>query len=144
MSKSKTHKRQKHQPRARNQQSATQKETHNHAHRERGWLLTLAIVLVILNNVVTTVFAYYDLTINAIEVKSLYLPVLFITSIAGVIGGIGMWLWKRWGFYLYIAAALVSATAALMNTGYLMVLFAAILPPIIVAYIYLPKQKFFD
>lgn len=112
--------------------------------RERGIWLTVAIILVIVHHVILAALAYYDLTNNGIEAKSLYMPVLLLTSVASVIGGIAMWFWKRWGFQLYVASVLVAGTAALMNTGYLVVLGAVILPPIVVAYIYLPRQKFFD
>ena len=129
---------------AKNSSTAKSSETAHHAKRERGIWLTIAIILVIVHHVILAGLAYYDLTTNGIEAKSLYMPVLLLTSAASIIGGIAMWFWKRWGFLLYVASALVAATAALMNTGYLMVLAAGILPPVIVAYIYLPRQKYFD
>lgn len=141
---SKTHKPPKHQPRGRGNTTVAESHAHAQAQQSRGWLLTLAIVLVIINGLLTTLVAYSDLTTNGLEVKSLYLPILMITSAAGFIGGMAMWFWKYWGFQLYIAASLVAATAALMNTGSMLVLFAGVLPPIIVAYIVLPKRNLFD
>ena len=130
--------RKKHQPHAKNNTKVAAAE------RERGPALTIVIILVIINHIVLAGLAYYDLTTNAIEVKSLYMPILYLTSLASIIAGVAMWFWKSWGFQLYIASALVAATAAFLNTGYIMVLFASVLPPIIVAYIYVPRQKYFD
>lgn len=129
---------------AKNNGTAKSSETVHQAKRERGIWLTIAIILVIVHHIILAALAYYDLTTNGIEAESLYMPVLFLTSAASVIGGIAMWFWKHWGFQLYVASVLVAGTAALMNTGYLVVLGAVILPPIVVAYIYLPRQKFFD
>ena len=132
--------RKKHQPHAR----AAASTSSHHVKRERTTLLTVAIILVILNHIVLAALAYYDLTNNAVQAKSLYMPILLLTSVASIVAGVAMWLWKSWGFQLYIASALVAATSAFLNTGYILVLFASVLPPIIVAYIYLPLQKYFD
>ena len=142
MSKNKTHKPPKHQPRGRGNTTAT--TATSHSHRERGGLLTAAILFIVVHGIFITLVAYIDLTDNDLDVRSLYLPILFLTSALDVVGGVAMWFWKKWGFYLYIGASLVAATSALMNTGSILVLFAAILPPIIVAYVVLPKQHLFD
>ena len=118
--------------------------TVNKSKRERSTLLTIAIILVIVNHVILAGLAYYDLTNNAVQAKSLYMPILLLTSVASIAAGVAMWFWKSWGFQLYIASALVAATSAFLNTGYILVLFASVLPPFIVAYIYLPLQKYFD
>ncbi len=129
--------RKKHQPHAQKAASAPVK-------RERGTLLTIAIILVIINHVVLAAVAYYDLSNNVLQAKSLYMPILYLTSLTSIVAGLAMWFWKGWGFQLYVASALVAATAAFLNTGYIMVLFASVLPPVIVAYIYVPRQKYFD
>ena len=112
--------------------------------RERGTLLTIAIVLVIVNHLFLAGAALYDLRLFGNTVHSLFMPILLVASVASVIGGIAMWLWKKWGYYLYIGAALVVATALLLNTGSILMLFAGVLPPIIVAYIVQPKLPYFD
>lgn len=123
--------------------SASAAATHN-PNRTRGALVTGAIVLIILHGALFALLAWSDLQGNGVEERSLYMPILMITSALDVIAGIALWFWKRWGFQLYVGATLVMATSALMNTGSLLVLFASILPTIIVAYIFLPKQKYFD
>lgn len=135
MSKSKPSKRQAHQPHVQNSKGA---------HRDRTPLLTAVIVLIILHGALFTLLAWSDLNTNGVDERSLYMPLLFLTSAADIIAGAALWLWKGWGFQLYIAATLVMATSALMNTGSMLVLLASVLPAIIVAYIYLPKQHLFD
>lgn len=124
--------------------SHLQEEAAQKGSRARGTLLTIAIVLVIVNHLFLAGAALYDLRLFGSTVHSLFIPILLVASVASVIGGIVMWLWKRWGYYLYIGAALVVATALLLNTGSILMLFAGVLPPIIVAYIVQPKLPYFD
>jgi hypothetical protein len=112
--------------------------------RERTPLLTAIFILIMAHGALLAAAAYYDLTTSGIEVKSLYMPVLLLTSIADVIAGIAMWKWKWWGFQLYVASALVGATAAVMNTGALVVIMASLLPMAVAAYFIVPKQKLFE
>ncbi|HRQ42286.1 MAG TPA: hypothetical protein PLD25_30580 [Chloroflexota bacterium] len=143
MSKSKTRKRPAHQPHGQsgnnNKATAVVAPT-----RQRTPLITAVIVLIFLHGALFTLLAWSDLRTNNIEVRSLYMPLLFITSVADVIAAAALWYWKRWGFQLYVASTLVMATAGLMNTGYILVLFASLMPAIIAAYIFLPKQHLFD
>lgn len=143
MSKSKTRKRPAHQPHG--QSGNHQKPTAVAAPaRERTSLITAVIVLIFLHGALFTLLAWSDMRTNGIEERTLYMPLLLITSVADVIAAVALWYWKRWGFQLYVAATLVMATAGLMNTGYILVLFASLLPAIIAAYIFLPKQHLFD
>lgn len=145
MSKSKTRKRPAHQPHGQSNNKGTAVAAPPvTASRTRTPLITAVIVLIFLHGALFTLLAWSDLRTNSIEVRSLYMPLLFITSVADVIAAVALWYWKRWGFQLYVAATLVMATAGLMNTGYILVLFASLLPAIIAAYIFLPKQHLFD
>lgn len=145
MSKSKARKRPAHQPHGQANNKGTAVTAPPVApSRTRTPLITAVIILIILHGALFTLLAWSDLNTNGLAVRSLYLPLLLITSVADIIAGVALWLWQRWGFQLYVAATLVMATSALMNTGSLLVLFASILPAIIVAYIFLPKQHLFD
>ena len=55
-----------------------------------------------------------------------------------------MWYWKRWGLYVYAAAAVASAAIVLLFTGDVFLVFGVLLPPIIVAYILRPKMAHFE
>jgi hypothetical protein len=85
---------------------------------QRGALLTIAIILVILHGAAFTALSY------------------------SVIKGV-MWFWKRWGVYLYVIAGLTTAVLFLMRTGSIWMFFGALLPMVIVGYILQPRLKYF-
>lgn len=111
---------------------------------QRGTLLTIALVLIILHGLFMV--AVYWTTIGNIgrEVAGWPLIVMGLTALASVIAGFGMWGWKRWGIYLYVIAAVVSTIIGVLITGSLTMVFAGLLPMIIVGYILLPRMKHFD
>ena len=108
---------------------------------ERGTWLTVALVVVILHNLVMT-GVYWSTQRMALN-SSLVLSLLVLASVAGVVAGIAMWYWKRWGILVYAAAAVVGAVVALLLTGSLTMMFGAIIPPIIVGYILRPRLQHF-
>jgi hypothetical protein len=107
----------------------------------RGTLLTVALVLVIFSNLIMTI-AYWS-TQHQTPNSSLAVGLLLLASAACVVAGIAMWYWKRWGLYLYAAAAIVSAVVAVFLTVNVIMAFSALLPPIIVGYIVRPKLEHF-
>lgn len=62
---------------------------------------------------------------------------------ASVVAGIAMWFWKRWGIYLYVVATFTLGGTVLLKTGSLNMMFGAILPMIVVIYIFKPAYKYF-
>jgi hypothetical protein len=108
----------------------------------RGTWLTVALVLVILSNLFMT--AVYWSTNRTAENSSLVVTLMLLVSLASVVAGVAMWYWKKWGIYVYGVAAIASAVVALLMTGNVFMVFGALLPPIIVGYILLPKMSHFD
>lgn len=107
----------------------------------RGTWLTVALVLVILHNLFMT--TVYWTTQGQAENRTLVLTIMLLVSLGGVVAGIAMWYWKRWGIYLYALAAVVSAVVALLLTGDMIMIFGALILPIIVGYILRPKLDLF-
>lgn len=62
---------------------------------------------------------------------------------ASVVAGIAMWFWKRWGIYLYVVTTFALGGTVLLKTGSLNMMFGAILPMIVVIYIFKPAYKYF-
>ena len=118
-------------------------ETQSHK-PHRGTLLTIALVLIILHGIF--MFAVYWTTIGNIgsDAASWPIIVMALSALAGIIAGFGMWSWKKWGIYLYVIAVVASTIVSLIITGSLMMVFAGLLPMIIVGYILLPHMKHFD
>lgn len=111
---------------------------------QRGALLTIALVLVILHGFF--MFAVYWTTIGNMgrEAAPWTLIVMTLVTVADVIAGIAMWYWKKWGMYLYFIATVVKTVLTLAMTGSLTMVFAGLLPMIIVGYIIKPHLKHFD
>ena len=79
----------------------------------------------------------------ATEDTTLSLVLFGMASLASVISGIGMWRWKRWGIYLYIIASLALAGVVLLKTISLTMMFGAMLPAVIVIFIFRTLFKYF-
>ena len=113
--------------------------------KERGTLLTVLLVIVFLHALLATYLGYTSLKEEYVR-TSWVLPLLTLTSIAGIVAAVGMWYWKQWGIYLYAITCVVQAAVHLMLTGSLMVVFYDLLPLSILAYVISlqSKQKLFD
>ena len=111
-------------------------------HPQRDTWISIVLALVILGNLFMT--AVYWTTVRQPGDSSLTLILLLLASAAGVAAGVGMWFWKRWGVYLYGISAIATAVIALVRTGDLVMVFGALLIPIIVLYILQPKYQYFD
>lgn len=114
-----------------------------HPHR-RGALLTIAIIFVGLHGLLYTALTYGTIQAAGREQSPLYLTLLLLASLASVVAAVGLWLWKRWGWYLFLVAGLASAAIALLATGSIWMLFGSLLQTIIVAYIIFPHLKNFS
>jgi len=110
---------------------------------QRGALLTIAIILVILHGAAFTALSYSVIKGEDLIPAPVLLGLLFLCSVATAVAGIAMWFWKRWGVYLYVIAGVATAVLFLMRTGSIWMLFGAFLPMVIVGYILQPRIKYF-
>ena len=105
----------------------------------RTSLQTAALVYVVLHG-----FIFWALARSMPSEETTLALVLFaLTALASVIAGIAMWNWKRWGLYLYVGASMAQAGVVLLKTISLMMMFGAMLPMIIVIFIFYPVLKYF-
>jgi len=105
----------------------------------RTGLQTAALVYIVLHG-----FIFWALARSMPSEETTLALVLFaLTALASVIAGVAMWYWKRWGLYLYGVASLALAGVVLLKTISLMMMFGALLPMIIVIYIFYPALKHF-
>jgi len=105
----------------------------------RTSIQTVALVYVVLHG-----FIFWALARSMPSEETTLALVLFaLTAMASVIAGVAMWYWKRWGLYLYVAASLALAGVVLLKTISLMMMFGALLPMIVVLYIFSPVLKQF-
>ena len=119
------------------------KSSHHHDTPERGVLLTIAIILVVLHGAFFTALSYSVIKGEDLIPAPVLLGLLLLCSVATVVAGIAMWFWKRWGIYLYVAAGAATALLFLMRTASIWMFFGALIPMVIVGYILQPKLKYF-
>jgi hypothetical protein len=125
--------------------SKLQHKSSQHEHApERGALLTVAIILVVLHGAFFTALSYSVIKGDGLIAAPVLLGLLLLCSAATVVAGVAMWFWKRWGIYLYVVAGVGTAVVFLMRTGSIWMMFGAFLPLVIVGYILQPRLKYFS
>lgn len=116
---------------------ATQKQVK----KERGTLLTVLLVLIMLHGIFGAYLAYITRKEAYANSTTWVLPALALVSLATVIGAAGMFLWKKWGIYLYAAACVVAAVVHVVLTGLGLAFFYDLLPVIFLGYVINKQSK---
>lgn len=109
---------------------------------KRTPVMTAAIIFVIVHGLLWTAASWATVR-NFTGNTPLYLGLLLVSSIAGIVGGVALWYWKRWGFYLYAGSVVVTAVLTLLFTGSAWVMLGGLLPVVLVAYALYPKFRLF-
>ncbi len=109
--------------------------------KERGTVLTVVLVAILIYSVFATWLAFTNLKADYGPSKPWVLPTLFLISLADIVAVFAMFYWKQWGIYLYGISRVVAAAVYLVLTGSLLVVFAAILPVSILAYVIQLQRK---
>jgi hypothetical protein len=125
--------------------SSTKAPAKKQAHKERGTLLTVLLVLIFLHAIFATYLGYISL--KAEYAKTTWvLPLLTLVSVACIVAAVGMWYWKQWGITLYAVTCVVQAVVHLLMTGQMLVVFYDLLPLSILAYVISlqSKEKLFE
>ena len=114
------------------------------ARKQRNTLLTIALVIVLLHGLL--MFAIFWTVRPEAERAWTNIAVwlMIFSAVGDIVAAAAMWYWKRWGIYLYGAAAVASAIVAVMASGDLILLFGALLPAIIVLYIVAMQRDKFE
>lgn len=123
----------------------TQKKTQHAPRKIRGTWLTIALVVMVLHGLLAAV--YYA----AAKVDSVYMARPWLISLmvlhflANVLAAIGIWYWKKWGIYIYIASTILAVIVGLITTGLGMVsVFYMVLPLVILGWLLRTKWSYFD
>jgi hypothetical protein len=115
------------------------------AERTRKPYLTAALVLILVVNIVLTVLLFNEKRV--LELSFAEVPweawVMILTNIANVVAAAALWNWKRWGLYVYLGSALVTALV-LALAGMIGVGFGALAPVFIVGYLFSLNWKQFE
>jgi len=125
------------------------KKVRSHQEQPRGGLLTFAIIMVIVVNLVLAAGIHSLKGTLAPDANFGLIILTWAFAWASVIAGIAMWFWKKWGIMLYIVSTiaiavltfLIFSLAGVASWGLIM---GGALPMIIVLYIIKPHLKRFQ
>lgn len=112
--------------------------------KHRNTLLTIALVVVILHGIFMAAVFWTVRGSADSTYAQLASWMMALSAVADIVAAAAMWFWKKWGIYLYGVAAVVHAIATVMATGDLLLIFGALLPPIIVLYIVMTQRDKFE
>jgi len=115
----------------------------------RGGLLTLAIILVILVNLVLAAGIHSLKGSLAPDANFGLIILAWAFAWASVVAGVAMWFWKKWGIWLYVISTiaiailtfLIFSLAGVASWGIMM---GGVLPMFIVLYLLKPHMKRFS
>jgi hypothetical protein len=105
---------------------------------KRSIAYIIAVAYVILHGLFWTAatFATYRAQVDRYPVL---FGLLIASSLASVAAGLGMWFWKRWSGYLYLATGIATGILVTMLSGSLWLALGSFMPVIVVIYIVYPK-----
>ncbi len=120
----------------------------SHYEQPRGGLLTFAIILVIVANLILAAGIH---SLKGSLAPDAHIGLIIATwafALASAVAGVAMWFWKKWGVTLYVIstiaiAVLVFLTFSLAGVASWGLLMGGVLPMIIVLYIIKPHLNRF-
>jgi hypothetical protein len=93
------------------------------------------LVLLMLHGVGAIWLAYVSQNPEYADNRNLIVTSLVIAAFLQVIGVIGLWFWKKWGLYLYMAVVFIQMAAHMVLTTSVFVGFYDAIPLLITGYI---------
>ena len=112
--------------------------------QERGLGLSIWLVLLLLMNLLTLVLILGRARGPETLSYPYLMAALLILSAAKVVSVIGIWLWERWGLYVYAASVVGTIAVGLMLTGTWLFAFNEVLPLAILGWLLKDKYDNFD
>ena len=111
--------------------------------KERGIWLTIALVLIMIHSVLTA-FVYLNRTQNPqSSIAPWIITALFIAAVAKFVAAAAIWMWERWGIYLFLGATLADVAIGILLTGTMLIAFNEIIPVAILAWLVRDKMQDF-
>lgn len=99
--------------------------------KQRGTWLTVAMAIVTAGAVLSVALPFIYRRQDIEITNPTFLGGVILVGLLGLVGVIGMWLWKRWGIYLFIASAFGSAALGFLVYPSQLVAFQAFVPVLI-------------
>ncbi len=105
------------------------------------------LVLIMLHGIGAIALAYITkLEPEFANSRNLILASLSVAAVLQVVSAIGLWFWKRWGLYLYVAVVFIQMAAHMVLTSTVYVGFYDAIPLLITGYMinYNQRIKYFS
>lgn len=111
--------------------------------KERGIGLTIVLILVMVHSILTA-FVYLRYTQDPSGNFTPWLvTALFLAAVAKFVAAAGIWMWERWGIYVFLGATLVDVAVGILLTGTMLIVFNEILPVAILAWLVRDRMQEF-
>jgi len=95
---------------------------------ERGFWLSLVLVLIVIHSIFTIWFIYNAQQASESTSTPWFIGALVLVAIAKFIAAFAIWNWKKWGLYLFAVSVVVSVILGLILTGWWLIIFNEVLP----------------
>jgi hypothetical protein len=111
------------------------------ARKQRGTLLTILLVVILLHSIFASYLAYITLKDDYTGSANWIIVSLVLVTMGNLAAAVGMWFWKKWAVYLYGAMAVLAGVVHIVLTGSTMVLFYDLIPVVILGYVISVQSK---
>jgi hypothetical protein len=111
--------------------------------KERGFWLTLFLVIMALHGIFAAYF-YYAVRVGEPSLdRPWILTLMVIHSLANILAAVGIWYWKKWALYVYAVSTILGLVVGLLSIGAWST-FYMVLPLAILGYILRTKWNYFN
>jgi hypothetical protein len=117
------------------------KEGKRESHPQRGAVWSTWLVLLMIHAVGAILLANSTLDQQYANSRNLILASLAIAAVLQVIAVIGMWNWKIWGLYMFVAVVFIQMAAHMVLTASVYVGFYDAIPLLITGYLINSNQR---
>jgi len=112
--------------------------------KTRGTGVTIWLILLVLQSALA-IYMIQDLTKRPEDPsRPFILAALFLLSAVKLAGVLGIWLWKRWGLYIYLGSVVGVSIIGLVLTGNPGILFFELIPVVITGWLLKDKYPLFQ
>ena len=110
-------------------------------HKERGFWLTAALVVMVVTGLVAAIF--YNAAKTPTVDRTWILTMMVAANLLDVLAAAGIWFWKKWGLYVYVVATVLALVAGLVSVC-MWASFYLVLPAVIVGWLLRTKWGYFE
>ena len=114
---------------------ATRNESKKLIRPERGFWANFWLILFFVQSLFYMYLVSDLLNRGTIE-RPVLVSLLIFVAIADVVALFGIWIWKKWGWYLLVVSTIASIVLGLIATATQLIVFHDVLPLVILGWVY--------